>query len=175
MIQIKDKQFIPFITANELHQRVSELGQQITSDYLGQSPLLVGVMNGAFMFLSDLCKQIDLPIEISFIKISSYESMSSTGKIRTLVGLEPNLSGRAVIIVEDIIDTGLSMEYILEIVKEKNPKTVQIVSLLLKPDALKKNISAKYIGFEIADRFVVGYGLDYDGLGRNLKEIYQLM
>jgi len=174
MIQIKDKRFVPFIKEPELLQRVSALGLQITKDYRGSSPLLIGIMNGAFMFLSDLAKHIDLPVELSFVKISSYESMASTGTIRPLIGLDTALAGRDVIIVEDIVDTGLSMSYILEMVQKSKPKSLQIATLLLKPEALKKNIEARYIGFEIPNKFVVGYGLDYDGLGRNLKEIYQL-
>ncbi|MEX2595119.1 MAG: hypoxanthine phosphoribosyltransferase [Anditalea sp.] len=174
MIQIKDKRFIPFITEKELLQRVSELGQQITADYKGSTPIVIGIMNGAFMFLSDLSKHLDLSVEISFMKVSSYASMSSTGKIKSLIGLEKDLLDKDVIIVEDIVDTGLSMSYILEVIKEKKPNSVQIVSLLLKPDALTKNISVKYVGFEIPNKFVVGYGLDYDGYGRNLKEVYQL-
>lgn len=174
MIQIKDKQFVSFIKEPELLQRVSALGRQITEDYRGSSPLLIGIMNGAFMFLSDLAKHIDLPVELSFVKISSYESMASTGTIQPLIGLDTALAGRDVIIVEDIVDTGLSMSYILEMVQKSKPKSLQIATLLLKPEALKKNIEARYIGFEIPNKFVVGYGLDYDGLGRNLKEIYQL-
>jgi hypoxanthine phosphoribosyltransferase len=174
MIQIKDQKFIPFITEENLLRRVSELGQQISDDYRGTSPVMVGVMNGAFMFLSDLSKQVDLSLEISFMKISSYSAMTSTGKINSLIGLEKELLERDVIIVEDIVDTGLSMSYILEIISKKKPKSIQVVSLLLKPEALTKNFSIKYVGFEIPDKFVVGYGLDYEGFGRNLKEIYQL-
>ncbi|HLW21408.1 MAG TPA: hypoxanthine phosphoribosyltransferase [Cyclobacteriaceae bacterium] len=174
MIQVKDKQFVPFIKESELLQRVSELGRQITDDYKGSSPLLIGVMNGAFMFLSDLSKTIDLPVELSFVKISSYESMSSTGTIKPLIGLETSLANRDVIIVEDIVDTGLSMSYVLEMLQKSQPRSLEIVTLLLKPEALKKDIQPKYVGFEIPTKFVVGYGLDYDGFGRNLREIYQL-
>src|SRR5680860_356909 len=174
MVQIKGKRFIPFISEKELLQRVSELGQQITADYKGTSPVMIGILNGAFMFLSDLSKHIDLSVEISFIKVSSYVSMSSTGKVRSLLGLEKDIMDRDVIIVEDIVDTGLSMAYILERIKEKKPHSIQVVSLLLKPDALSENITVKYIGFKIPDKFVIGYGLDYDGYGRNLKEVYQL-
>jgi len=175
MIQIKEKQFVPFITEEQLFQRVSEIGREITEDYQGSSPLIIGIMNGAFMFLSDLARHIDLPVEISFMRISSYESMASTGNIRPIIGLDSNLMGRDVIIVEDIVDTGNSMSYLLDVIQEKKPKSIQIVSLLLKPEALRKSIWVKYIGFEIPNKFVVGYGLDYDGYGRNLKEIYQLM
>jgi len=173
-IHIKDNQFVPFIEESKLLQRVAELGSQITADYQGTSPLLIGIMNGAFMFLSDLSKTIDLPVELSFVKISSYESMSSTGTIKPLIGLDTPLMGRDVIIVEDIVDTGLSMSYILEMVQKSQPKSLEVATLLLKPEALKRDIKPKYIGFEIPNKFVVGYGLDYDGLGRNLKEIYQL-
>jgi hypoxanthine phosphoribosyltransferase len=174
MIQIKDKQFVPFITESELLQRAAELGRQITEDYQGSSPLLIGIMNGAFMFLSDLSKNIDLPVELSFVKISSYESMASTGTIKPLIGLDTSLMGRDVIIVEDIVDTGLSMSYVLEMVQKSQPKSLEIATLLLKPEALKRAIKPRYTGFEIPNKFVVGYGLDYDGLGRNLRELYQL-
>lgn len=174
MIQIKDKQFVPFITESELLQRAAELGRQITEDYQGRAPLLIGIMNGAFMFLSDLSKNIDLPVEHSFVKISSYESMASTGTIKPLIGLDTSLMGRDVIIVEDIVDTGLSMSYVLEMAQKSQPKSLEIATLLLKPEALKRAIKPKYTGFEIPNKFVVGYGLDYDGLGRNLRELYQL-
>lgn len=174
MIQLKDKKFSVFIQEDEILSRVSELAREITADYQDSSPILIGIMNGAFMFLSDLSKQIDLPVELSLVKISSYESMSSIGTIKPLIGLETNLYGRDVIIVEDIVDTGLSMTYVLEMVHKSHPRSVAIATLLLKPEALKKEIQPKYIGFEIPNKFVVGYGLDYDGLGRNLKEIYQL-
>lgn len=175
MIKVKDKSFIPFIREEELQDRVSVLGRQITNDYRGTLPLMIGVMNGAFMFLSDLCRHIDLELEIIFIKLSSYESMSSTGEIKTHLGIEADLKGREVIVVEDIVDTGLTMSFILESIKEKGAKSIEVASLLIKPDALTKDISIKYTGFEIPNKFVVGYGLDYDGYGRNLREIYQLL
>ena len=175
MIQIKDKQFISFIPEQELQLRISQLGQQITEDYRDKTPLIIGVMNGAFMFLSDLSKHINLPVEISFVKVSSYESMSSSGTIKPLIGLESGIMGRDVIIVEDIVDTGLSMAYILEKVVNQSPKSIQVVTLLLKPDSLKRAISLKYVGFEIPDKFVVGFGMDYNGYGRNLKEVYQVL
>lgn len=174
MIQIKDKRFAPFIEESQLLERVAELGRNITKDYRGTSPLLIGIMNGAFMFLSDLSKNIDLPVELSFVKISSYKSTSSTGTVTPLIGLDTALEGRDVIIVEDIVDTGLSMSYILEMVQKNRPNSLEVATLLLKPEALRKDIQPKYVGFEIPNKFVVGYGLDYDGLGRNLKEIYQL-
>ena len=174
MIQIKDKTFKPFIKEKDLLKRVAELGQQITVDYSGKTPIVIGVLNGAFMFLSDLSKAIDMTVEISFMKISSYEALTSSGEIKTIMGLEKDLRDRDVIIVEDIVDTGLSMSHILEEIKRKKPRSIAVASLLLKPEALKTDISIKYIGFEIPNKFVVGYGLDYDGHGRNLKEIFQL-
>src|SRR5690606_37768643 len=137
MIQIKDKQFVSFIKEPELLQRVSALGRQITEDYQGSSPLLIGIMNRAFMFLSDLSKHIDLPVELSFVKISSYESTTSTGTITPLIGLETDLAGRDIIIVEDIVDTGLSMSYVLEMVQKRQPKSLAVATLLLKPEALR--------------------------------------
>lgn len=174
MIQIKDKAFKPFIKEKELLNRVAELGHQITVDYSGKTPVVIGILNGAFMFLSDLTKEIDLAVEISFMKISSYEALSSTGQIKTIMGLEKDLKERDVIIVEDIVDTGLSMSHILEEIKKKKPKSIAVASLLLKPEALKTDVPITYVGFEIPNKFVVGYGLDYDGHGRNLKEIFQL-
>ena len=175
MIQIKDKQFISFIPEQDLQFRVSQLGQQITQDYRDKAPLIIGVMNGAFMFLADLSKHIDIPVEVSFVKVSSYESMSSSGTIKPLIGLESEIMGRDVIIVEDIVDTGLSMAYILEKVVDRGPKSIEVATLLLKPESLRNAISLKYVGFEIPDKFVVGYGMDYNGYGRNLKEIYQVI
>ena len=174
MIQIKDKRFSPFIREQDILDRVSDLGRQITEDYHGRSPVIIGVMNGAFMFLSDLSKHIDLQLEISFIKLSSYTSMSTSGHVKPIVGLITDIKEREVIIVEDIVDTGLSMTFLLGMLQEQKPKSIQIASLLLKPDALQKDIFIKYLGFEIPDKFVVGYGLDYEEYGRNLREIYQL-
>ncbi len=174
MIQIKDKKFTLFIQEKNILDRVFALGRQITEDYRGRSPLMIGVMNGAFMFLSDLVKHVDLPLEISFIKLSSYSSMSSSGNVKPVVGLVTDVKDRELIIVEDIVDTGLSMTFLLALLQEQKPKSIQIASLLLKPDALQKDVFVKYLGFEIPDKFVVGYGLDYEEYGRNLREIYQL-
>jgi hypoxanthine phosphoribosyltransferase len=174
MVEVKDKRFVPYLSEADLSQRISSMGAKISSDFGGKTPVLLGVLNGAFMFLSDLAKTIDVPVEIQFVKVASYESTASTGKVKDLIGLNIDLTGREVIIVEDIVDTGLSMKHILNIVGEKNPVKISIATLLLKPEALKEPLDIDYIGFEIPNKFVVGYGLDYDGLGRNLKEIYQL-
>jgi hypoxanthine phosphoribosyltransferase len=137
-------------------------------------PVLIGVLNGSFIFLSDLVKTISIPIEVSFVKVSSYSGTSSTGVIKNLLGLDIDLQNRSVIIIEDIIDTGLSMKHLLEMILKENPKRVAIATLLLKPDALSHPLNINYIGFEIPNKFVVGYGMDFDGLGRNLPELYQL-
>lgn len=174
MISIKDKVFVPYITANSIQQRVAEIGAEISKDFKEDCPILIGVLNGSFIFLSDLAKNISIPVEISFVKVSSYSGTNSTGFVKNLLGLDFDLNKRSVIIVEDIIDTGLSMKHLLEMVQRENPKKIAIASLLLKPDALVHQLNVNYIGFEIPNKFVVGYGLDFDGLGRNLPELYQL-
>lgn len=173
-MKVKDKEFTQFISAEELEERIGCIGKEISKDFEGKSPLILGVLNGAFMFLSDLMKAVDIPLQMSFIKISSYQAMNSTGKVRELIGVSEEIKGREVIVVEDIVDTGISMTHLLESISAKEPASISVVSLLLKPDALKKPVTIDYVGFEIPDKFVVGYGLDYDGFGRNLKEIYQL-
>lgn len=174
MIQIKDKEFIAYISEEMLTQRVRDMGIKISLDFQGQFPLLVGVLNGSFMFLADLAKSISIPIEISFIKISSYQGTTSTGKVKDMSGLDVDLKGRPVIIVEDIVDTGLSMSFLCEKIKKLEPKSISVATLLTKPDALQHPVKVDYVGFEIPNKFVVGYGLDYDGYGRNLPAIYQL-
>ncbi|WP_194776101.1 hypoxanthine phosphoribosyltransferase [Pararhodonellum marinum] len=174
MIIIKDKQFVPYLSAKALDKRIKQLGKQISEDYKGRRPILIGILNGSFMFCSDLVKEIDLNTIISFVKFSSYQSTASSGTVKDLIGLEYPIIGEDIILIEDIIDTGLTMQHMLKVVKEKKPKSIAIASLLLKPEALRIPVEIKYLGFEIPNKFVVGYGLDYDGLGRNLKEIYQL-
>lgn len=174
MIQIKDKEFIAYISEEMLMQRVRDMGIKISRDFQGQFPLLIGVLNGSFMFLADLAKSISIPVEISFIKISSYQGTHSTGKVKDTYGLDMDLKGRPVIIVEDIVDTGLSMSFLCEKIKKLGPKSINIATLLTKPDALQHPVKVDYVGFEIPNKFVVGYGLDYDGYGRNLPAIYQL-
>ncbi|MFC0263447.1 hypoxanthine phosphoribosyltransferase [Fontibacter flavus] len=174
MVEIKDKTFVPFLERDKIQERVNELGKEISKDYAGKQPVILGILNGAFMFLSDLAKQITISSELSFIKISSYSGESSTGKVSQMIGLETNLINRHVIVVEDIVDTGLSMKHLVELIKEKNPASLAVATLLHKPEAIKHPIKLDYVGFNIPNKFVVGYGLDYDGLGRNLPEIYQL-
>lgn len=173
-MKIKDKTFQIFIPSNELAKRVKELGSQVNTEYAGKRPLFIAILNGSFMFASDLMKAIDIPSEISFVKVASYQEMESTGNVKQLIGLSENIFNQHVIIIEDIIDTGRTMHKILEEFNALGASSVEIISLLRKPKPNAFDIPVKYIGFDIPDKFVVGYGLDYDGLGRNLQEIYQL-
>lgn len=174
MIKIKDKFFKPYISSGELLEKVSLLAKKIEADYNHTEPVLLAVLNGSFMFMADLSKAITIPVEVSFVKVSSYQSMQSSGQVSDLIGLGIGLEGRDVIVIEDIVDTGRSMAHILKIVASQNPSSVEIASLLHKPSALREAIRIKYLGFEIPDLFVVGYGLDYMGFGRNLNQIYQI-
>lgn len=174
MVQVKDKRFRPFIDAATIAQRVAELAAKISEDYKGLDPLFIGILNGSFVFAADLFRSISIPAEISFIKLASYKGTSSTGHVITAIGLDENLRGRHIIIVEDIVDTGKTMSAFLPELLDRHPASVKIASLLIKPEALAHNVTVDYYGFEIANQFVVGYGLDYDGYGRNLPELYQL-
>jgi hypoxanthine phosphoribosyltransferase len=174
MITIKDKTFVPYISATQIQQRIEALGQTISADYKGKNPLIISVLNGAFIFSADLLRALSIDAEITFIRISSYAALQSTGNVKELLGLKENIFGREVLIIEDIVDTGETLAYLQEVFKELGPKSLKVVSLLHKPEAQKKANSPDYVGFEIPTKFVVGYGLDYDGLGRGLKEIYQL-
>ncbi|GGF46518.1 hypoxanthine phosphoribosyltransferase [Echinicola rosea] len=174
MLKVKDKEFEPYLSEERLDVRVKALGRMLSQDYDGKSPLVLGILNGAFMFLSDLMKEVSVPLEVSFIKIASYEAMKSTGNVQELVGLKEDVQDRHIIIVEDIVDTGRSMEHLKGLLQAKSPASIAVVSLLLKPEALLTEVAVDYVGFEIPNKFVVGYGLDYDGYGRNLREIYQL-
>ena len=174
MLKVKDKEFELYLSEEQLGVRVKALGKALSKDYDGKCPLVLGILNGAFMFLSDLMKEVSVPLEVSFIKIASYEAMQSTGSIQELVGLKEEVKERHIIIVEDIVDTGRSMGHLIDKLREKSPASIAVASLLLKPEALLSEVEVDYVGFEIPNKFVVGYGLDYDGHGRNLREIYQL-
>ena len=173
-MKIKDKEFSIFIDKDKIAKRVAELGQQISQDYKDKNPLFIAVLNGCFMFAGDLMKYVSIPAEISFIKLNSYTKTHSSGKVKELVGLDENIFGRNLVIIEDIVDTGLTIHHLLEEFRELGPKSIEVATLLHKPEATVKKLQLKYIGFEIPKEFVVGYGLDYDGLGRNLNDIYTL-
>lgn len=172
MIQIHDKTFVPFISREAIEARLTLLAESIVLEYKEKCPLFIVVLNGSFMFASDLLKCINIPCEVTFIRLASYAQTESTGSVREIIGLNEDISGRDVIIIEDIVDTGLTMHQLINQINSKEPRSIQIATLLHKPDALCKPLDMKYIGFNIQNRFVVGYGLDYDGQGRNLDAIY---
>jgi hypoxanthine phosphoribosyltransferase len=174
LITIKDKTFKPYISEEQILNAVRELASAINRDLADEIPVFLVVLNGSFMFASDLLKGISIPCELSFIKVASYHGTSSAGSVTELIGLTEDLSGRTVVIVEDIVDTGTTIEKLISVLRKKNVKQVRIASALFKPDAYKKEHRIDYPGIEIGNEFVVGYGLDYDGHGRNLKEIYVL-
>ena len=174
-IRIKDKQFKTFITEEQILKEVARVGEEINRDLADANPLFVSVLNGSFMFTADLMKHVSVPCEISFVKLASYAGTSSTGKVKELVGLNDDITGRTIVIVEDIIDTGLTMERLIETLKARNPKEIRIATLLVKPDKLKVDLDINYIALSIPNDFIVGYGLDYDGFGRNYRDIYTVI
>lgn len=172
--QILDKSFKPFLTKHEIDEAIEQIAKQINHDYADKNPLFIAILNGAFMFASDLFKKITIPAEISFIKLASYQGTKSTGTVITSIGLETDLFDRHVIIVEDIIDTGKTLSAFLPQLKHQQPQSLKICALLHKKEATKYPIDIDFLGFEIPNLFVVGYGLDYNGFGRNLDQIMQL-
>lgn len=171
-MQIKDLTFAKFINEETVTKKVSELAVQINQDYAGKSPVFLPVLNGSFMFASDLMKSITLTCRVSFVKVSSYQGTNSSGQLKTLIGHEESLFNQDIIIIEDIIDNGLTITRILEELRGLGARSVEVVSLLRKRAAREKNIEVKYVGFNLEEEFALGYGLDYDGLGRNLRDIY---
>ena len=174
-IKVKDKTFSVSISERALKRQIKRIAEKINRDYEGQEPVFLAVLNGSFIFAADLLREIDLPCEISFVKLASYEGTSSTGCIREVIGLGIDITNRPVIIVEDIIDTGLTMAHMLETLKKQNPESIDICTLLLKPSKLQVKLDIRYVCMQIPDDFVVGYGLDYDGFGRNTKDIYTII
>jgi hypoxanthine phosphoribosyltransferase len=175
MIQIHDQQFDLYVSHDQILKRVAELADQINKDYKDKNPLFLSILNGAFVFTADLFREVSIPAEVSFIKLKSYRKMETSGKVKELLGLEHNIFGRNIIIVEDIVDTGKTLHHVLEEFKELGTKSIEILTLLYKPEVAKVKFDIKYVGFEISNDFVVGYGLDYDGYGRNLKGIYKVV
>ncbi len=174
-VQIKEKKFRTFITEAEILQSVKAVAEKINKDMAGKKPLLLAVLNGSFVFAADLMRYITIPCEISFVKLASYEGTVSTGKVVEVMGLNEDICGRDVIIVEDIVDTGKTMERMLTTLGTRNPASLHICTLLLKPDKLKIPLDIEYVAMEIPNDFIVGYGLDYDQEGRNLRDIYTLI
>lgn len=174
-VQVKDKQFALYISEEKLLARVKELANQMNADLVGKNPLFLVVLNGSFVFAADLLRDITIPCEITFVRVASYEGVNSTGEVKQLLGLTQDIEGRTVVIVEDIIDTGFTMKELLRILKEKHPAEIHISSLLVKPGNLKVDLDIPYSCFNIENEFIVGYGLDYDHEGRNLRHIYQVV
>jgi len=174
VIQLHDKQFVPFISAQEIDFAIAEMARQVEADFADEVPVFVGVLNGAFMVVSDFMKHYTKPCEVSFIKMASYEGMETTHEVKQLIGLNQDLTGRTVIVIEDIVDTGNTLEELKAMFKKQNVKHFKIATLFLKPETYKKDIKLDYVGIRIPNKFIVGFGLDYDGHGRNLPEVYQL-
>ncbi len=174
-VVVNNKIFQPFISSEEIHKRIKEMGNQIDTDYKGKRPLFLAILNGSFMFASDLFKSISIEAEICFIKLASYKGTSSSGNVITSIGLDESLANRHVVIIEDIIDTGNTLHQFLPQIQNQQPASLKIASLLNKPTALKYPIEIDYLGFSVPDKFLLGFGLDFDGLGRNLSQIYQLV
>jgi hypoxanthine phosphoribosyltransferase len=172
---IHDLKFKPFIDQEKISGRIKELGADLNTRFGKGCPLFISVLNGSFIFVADLMRSYAGEAEICFVRLSSYDGTTSTGEVHQVMGLDKQLIGRDIVLVEDIVDTGATLLYFLEELKKYEPATITIVSLLVKPDALIHKIPVDYVGFSISDQFVVGYGLDYDGLGRNLPSIYQMV
>jgi hypoxanthine phosphoribosyltransferase len=173
-VTLKDKNFKISIPGERIQERIEEIAQKVNVEMKNKNPLFIVILNGAFLFASDLIKKIKIDCEVTFVRVASYNGTESTGKIRNLLGLHENVKDRNVIIVEDIVDRGETMQFLLSEINKFHPADVKIATLLLKPAALKFPIELHYVGFEVPNDFLVGFGLDYDGLGRNLTDIYVL-
>jgi hypoxanthine phosphoribosyltransferase len=174
MIRVHDKSFTPYLAAGDIEKAIQRVAGDINRDYRGKRPLFISILNGSFMFAADLFKELTIDAELSFIKLASYKGMKSTGHIITSIGLDTDLFGRDVIIIEDIVDTGKTLSEFLPQLYHQQPASLKIAALLHKPEATLYPIHIDYLGFSVPNVFLLGYGLDYDGLGRNLREIYQL-
>lgn len=174
IIQVKDKRFRCCISAEEVQKQVRRVASEINRDYAGQEPVFLAVLNGSFVFAADLLREVTLPCEVSFVKLSSYEGTCTSGTVHEVIGLNVDLSGRPVIVVEDIVESGLTLKHMMEALKNQRPASVAICTLLQKPDRLQVALDVKYCAMQIPNDFIVGYGLDYDGYGRNTKDIYVL-
>jgi hypoxanthine phosphoribosyltransferase len=174
-IRVLDKKFREFITEKEIDERIKKLAAQINKDFAGREVVFLGILNGAFLFAAELLKRIDIKARISFVKLTSYEGTSSSGTVKELIGWNEDIRNKIIIVVEDIVDTGNTLERIVDELVIRKVSSIKIAALLLKPEAYKKDIPIDYLGFRIPNDFVIGYGLDYDGYGRNLPSIYTLI
>lgn len=175
LIRVHDKHFKPYISANKISEEVKRIAGEINKDYAGRKPLFIAILNGSFMFAADLFKEINIETEICFIKLASYKGIKSSGQVITAIGLDVDLVGREIIVIEDIVDTGNTLSKFLPQINHHHPASLKIAALLHKPEAMVHPIKIDYLGFSVPNKFLLGYGLDYDGLGRNIKEIYQLV
>jgi hypoxanthine phosphoribosyltransferase len=174
-ITIKDLEFTPYVTHTDILERIKEIGIKINQDYENKNPLFIAVLNGSFMFASDLMKQVDLKSELTFIKVNSYDGVESTGLIKEMIGIGQSVTDRHVVIIEDIVDTGNTITHLLNEISKMDPSSIEVVTLFSKPDSHETKLYIKYTGFDIPNKFIVGYGLDYDGYGRNYQDVYQLI
>ena len=174
-MQIEDKKFEPYLSEQEIQNSIKEVAERINIDYKGEEVIFVGVLNGAFMFAADLLKDINLKCEISFVKVTSYKGTSTTGKVHELIGLSTDIKDKHVVILEDIVDTGLTLSKLYSMIDHNSPKSVEVATLLYKPEAFKGKNPPKYYGIEIPNKFIVGYGLDYLEFGRNSREIFKII
>ena len=173
-IRLHDKTFVPFISLDEIDFAIARMASQVAADFADEVPVFVGVLNGSFMVVADFVRHYSGPCEVSFMKLSSYEGTQTTNSVKKLIGLNQDLSGRTVVVIEDIVDTGTTLVELKALFKEQNVRHLKFATLFFKPDAYTKDIKIDYVGIRIPNKFIVGYGLDYDGLGRNLPEVYQL-
>ena len=173
-IKVIDKEFVPYISEEAIQEKIYELATQLNKEYEGKKPIFLSILNGSFLFTADLFRQITIEAEVCFIKLASYKGTTSTGNVVTAIGLDANVSGRDIIIIEDIIDTGKTLHHFLPQLVSTHPSSIKIAVLLNKKEALAYPVKVDYACFDIPNKFVVGYGLDYDGLGRNIPAIYQL-
>ena len=173
-IRIHDKEFVPSIPAEDILVQVRRVANEINKDYEGQEPLFLVVLNGSFIFAADLMREITLAADVSFVKLASYQGTASSGTVREVIGLNTDITGRPIIIVEDIVESGVTMAHMIATLKRQNPKSIDICTRLLKPEKLKVQLDIKYVAMEIPNDFIVGYGLDYNEHGRNLKDIYTI-
>jgi hypoxanthine phosphoribosyltransferase len=175
VIKVKDREFELFITEKEINNAIAKVAAQINKDLDGKDPLFICVLNGAFMFAAELMKRVTIPCEVTFVRVASYKGTMSSGVLKEIYSLEEDIEGRTVVIVEDIVDTGNTMLLVLDQLSCDNPKEIRIATLLFKPEALKCDIKPDYVALEIPNDFILGYGLDYDGYGRNLADIYKIV
>lgn len=171
-IKILDKEFKPYLSASEIQTKISVIASKLNKELEGKDPLFMGILNGSFMFASDLYKQISVPSQITFLKLASYQGTGSTGNVKRLIGINENIKDKTVVVVEDIVDTGITLDSIIKQLNGYEPKEIIVVTLMFKPDSYTKDFKINYFAFDIPNDFIVGYGLDYDGYGRNLADIY---